>query len=422
MLASASVAAAQGELVIEIPLGIEGAQSIAIVPFGSASPPPTDVAQVIASDLARSGLFAPLPQADLPSRPQQASDVNFRDWRLLGTPNLVIGRVESPAAGRYLVQFRLFDVFKAEQTLGFQFEGAEADLRRIAHQVSDILYEHLTGTPGAFNTRIAYITETRAADGSPRYALSVADSDGFNAKAVLESRQPIVSPAWSPDGSHLAYVSFEGRQQQIFVQDLSTGGRERVSSFYGLNGAPAWSPDGTQLALTLSKDGNPEIYVLTVGTTRLRRLTKNVGIDTEPAWAPDGQSLVFTSDRSGKPQIYQIPALGGRAERLTFEGTYNARASFSPDGTKLVLVHGNQGAYRIALLDLENKALLVLTDAMLDESPTFAPNGSMILYATTGAGGAALAAVSIDGRVRQRLAVHEGGVREPAWSPHRKTE
>ena len=292
-------------------------------------------------------------------------------------------------------------------------------LRGIAHQISDQIYEHLTGKQGAFNTRIAYITETTGADNAPRYALNIADSDGFNPREALSSSQPILSPAWSPDGSRLAYVSYENKQAQIIIQNIGTGKRRLVASFPGLNGAPAWSPDGQQLAMTLSKDGNPEIYVLDLGTNLFRRITRNVGIDTEPAWSPDAKTLIFTSDRSGRPQIYQIPSVGGRATRLTFDGKYNARASFSPDGTKIVMVHSAERGFQIALLDLVSQNLEALTEAGLDESPSFAPNGSMILYATSGSRGAALAAVSIDGRTKQRLEVTKGGVREPAWSPFR---
>lgn len=414
---------AQAQLVITIDSDVVGAEPIAVVPFGwVGSQPPTDVSEVIAANLRRSGLFEPIAVGDLPSTPTDASEVNFRDWRLIGTSSLVIGTVQADASGRFVVQFRLFDVNAAKQALGFEFQVPASKLRNIAHRISDIIFEHLTGIPGAFDTRIAYITERILADGSSRYSLNIADSDGFNARNMLESSQPVLSPAWSPDGRQLAYVSFENRQAQIMVQNLATGERRRVAAFPGLNGAPAWSPDGSKLALTLSKDGNPEIYVLDLNSNRFRRVTKSVGIDTEPSWSPDGDFLVFTSDRSGKPNIYRIGVDGGRATRLTFEGTYNARASYSPDGKKLVHVHGDSGKFKIAVLDLETQNLTVLTEAWLDESPSFAPNGSMILYSTAGASGASLAAVSVDGKVRQKLAVQKGEVREPAWSPYRNTQ
>lgn len=409
-------------LTIKITQGLEGAQPIAIVPFGlqqGSQPPPQDIARIIANDLTRSARFSPLPVGDLPSRPSTASAVNFSDFRILGTPNLVIGKVNRLANGRFKVEFRLFDVFRGAQLTGYELDARPDELRRIAHQMSDIIYEALTGERGAFDTRIAYVTELRSG-GTSKYALNVADSDGFNPQVVLESKAPIVSPAWSPNGRHLAYVSFEGDRPRIFSQNLSTGTRQVIAAFPGLNGAPAWSPDGKQMAMTLSKDGNAEIYVMDIDSRRLRRLTVGGAIDTEPAWAPDGKSLVFTSDRGGTPQIYRISATGGRATRLTFEGKYNSRATFAPDGKSLALVHGSKGTFRTAVLDLENKALLVLTKTTLDESPSFAPNGSMILYATSGAGGGTLAGVSTDGRVRQELGTQQGDVREPAWSPFRR--
>jgi TolB protein len=409
-------------LTIKITQGIEGAQPIAVVPFAvrpGSAPPPQDIAQIISNDLTRSGRFSPLPVGDLPSRPSDASAVNFSDFRILGTPNLVIGKVHALADGRFKVEFRLFDVFRSAQITGYELDARPDELRRIAHQISDIIYEALTGERGAFDTRIAYVTEMKTG-GASVYALNVADSDGFNPQVVLESKAPIVSPAWSTDGRLLAYVSFEGGRPRIFAQNVATGTRQVIAAFPGLNGAPAWSPDGKHMAMTLSKDGNAEIYVMNINTRVLRRLTTGGAIDTEPAWAPDGKSLVFTSDRGGTPQIYRIPAAGGRATRLTFEGKYNSRATFAPDGKSIALIHGSKGTFRTAVLDLENKALRVLTKTTLDESPSFAPNGSMLLYATSGDRGGTLAGVSTDGRVRQELATQQGDVREPAWSPFRQ--
>jgi len=422
LLAASWSHTSHAELIIKITQGIEGAQPIAIVPFGvrpGSQPPPQNIATIISNDLTRSGRFSPLPAGDLPSRPSEAAAVNFSDFRILGTPSLVIGKVKRLANGRFKVEFRLFDVFRGVQVTGYELDARPDELRRIAHQMSDIIYEALTGERGAFDTRIAYITELRSG-GASRYALNVADSDGFNPRVVLESKAPIVSPAWSPNGRQLAYVSFEGKRPRIFAQNLGTGTRQVIAAFPGLNGAPAWSPDGKRMAMTLSKDGNAEIYIMDVDTRRLRRLTVGAAIDTEPAWAPDGKSLVFTSDRGGTPQIYRIPATGGRATRLTFDGKYNSRATFAPDGKSLALVHGSKGTFRTAVLDLENNALRVLTKTTLDESPSFAPNGSMILYATSGDGGGTLAGVSADGRVRQELATRQGDVREPAWSPFRQ--
>jgi TolB protein len=414
--------AAHAVLNIRITQGIEGALPIAVVPFGWEGPtgdPPQMLGDIVANDLARSGRFAPIPFDDLPAQPSEPSQVRFGDWRLLGTSNLVIGKLVALADGRYRVQFRLYDVYKATQLAGLQFQVTAKELRRTGHRISDAIYERLTGERGAFDTRIAYVTEWKTPEGDDRYALNIADSDGQDDHAVLESGEPILSPAWSPDGERLAYVSFETKRPRIYVQEVTSGSRQQVAAFPGLNSAPSWSPDGKRLALTLSKDGNPELYILDLASRRLQRLTHNAAIDTEPDWAPDGSSLVFTSDRGGSPQIYRIPADGGHAERVTFEGAYNARARISPDGTELALVHGQNGAFRIALLDLENNALRVLTDTDLDESPSFAPNGSMVLYSTTDREGVALATVSVDGRVRYRLAIHGQEVKEPAWSPFR---
>ena len=410
--------AALAVLTIEITKGMEGATPIAIVPFATPAgvAVPEDIAGIISANLRRSGRFAPLPEADLIARPQDAAAIRFQDWRVLGVGDLVIGRVLQPAPGRYEVQFQLFDVFRSRQLTGYSIPARPDELRRVAHRISDLIYEALTGEPGAFDTRIAYVTSEQGPEGK-RYALQVADSDGYNPQTVLRSPQPLMSPSWAPDGQQVAYVSFEGRKAAIYVQHVGTGTRREVAAFDGINGAPSWSPDGRKLALTLSRDGNPEIYLLHLGDNRLQRLTNNAAIDTEPAWAPDGNHIVFTSDRGGSPQLYRMDIRNGRADRLTFEGNYNAGADFSPDGRWLTLVHRDGRDYRIAALELETRRLRVLTDGSLDESPSFAPNGSMIIYATSAAGRGVLAAVSADGRFRQRLTLSGGDVREPAWSP-----
>jgi TolB protein len=406
-------------LTIEITGGTEAALPIAIVPFeNEGGAPPEDVAAVIAADLARSGRFAPLPEKDLLSQPHQASEIQFQDWRRLGSEGLVIGQVTSLGADRYEVRFQLFDVYKAKQLAGRRYRVSAKGLRHLAHQMADLIYQTLTGEKGIFTTRIAFVTVAKTADGVKEYALQVADMDGHNPHTILQSREPILSPAWSPDGNKLAYVSFERKRSEVFVQELRTGQRQSVASFSGINSAPDWSPDGRKLAFVSSKEGNPEIYIYDLAAGGLVRLTHNSGIDTEPAWAPDGQSIVFTSDRGGGPQLYQVPVSGGQVQRLTFDGAYNTSASFAPDGRRVALVHrGDKGKFHIAVLDLESKELQVLTQARMDESPSFAPNGRMILYATLSPQGGALAAVSTDGRVRQRLAQQDNEVREPAWSP-----
>ncbi len=406
----------QAALTIEITQGMDGAVPIAVVPFGTVGTPPEDVAAIIASDLARSGRFAPLARQDLIAHPVEASEVRFQDWRTLGSENLVIGKVESAGPDQYRIQFRLFDVYRGRQITGHSLPAKASQLRKVAHVISDLIYEKLTGQPGAFDTRIAYVISEHSG-GRKKYMLQLADSDGYNPKTLLTSAQPLMSPAWSPDGRRLAYVSFEKRRAAVFIQDVFTGKREEISAFAGINGAPSWSPDGTTMAVTLSRDGNPEIYSMRLSDRKLKRLTFGAAIDTEPAWTPDGRSIVFTSDRGGSPQIYRMPAQGGRAQRLTFEGNYNASADVAPDGKSLTLVHGEGGRYRIATLDLENNLLRVVSDGQLDESPSFAPNGSMIIYATESGHRGVLAAVSSDGRFRQRFSLREGNVREPVWSP-----
>jgi TolB protein len=406
-------------LTIEITQGVEGALPIAVVPFGieGGATPPEDVSAIVSADLRRSGRFSPLPPDRQPAQPTEAAQMDFGPWRGAGIEDLVIGKVRPDPAGGYQVEFRLFDVFQGGQLVGRSYVASARRLRALAHQISDVIYEKLTGERGAFSTRIAYVIVTKGAGGQSRYELQVADADGYNPQSILISQEPVLSPAWSPDGRRLAYVSFENRYAHVFIQDVASGRRDRVAAYPGLNSAPAWSPDGRALALSLSKDGNPEIYILDLAARHLRRVTENLAIDTEPAWSPDGKSLVFTSDRGGNPQIYRVPVAGGAAERLTFQGDYNARASFSPDGQRLALLHGDRGSYRIAVLDLRDKSLHELTEDQLDESPSFAPNGSMIIYATQAGDRGVLAEVSVDGRMRQRLVAGDGDVREPAWGP-----
>lgn len=414
---------ADAGLTIEITEGAEGAIPIAIVPFArsdQAAPLPESLAGIVSADLQRSGRFKTLPETDMLSRPRSGDEVEFRDWRALGQDAMVIGQIRPSGPGAFEVQFQLFDVLRGEPIAGYSVPTTASGVRRTAHLIADIIFEKLTGTPGAFSTRIAYITEESREDGSKRVAIKVADADGYNPQTIVSSKEPLMSPAWSPDGRRLAYVSFEKRRHAIYVQEVLTGRREKVASFKGINGAPAWSPDGRRLAMTLSKDGNPDIYVMELATRRLTRLTQHYAIDTEPAWAPDGSTIVFTSDRGGGPQIYKVPASGGKAVRVTYQNSYNGRASYSPDGRFLVLTTRESGQYRIALLNLENGLMQVLTRGKLDESPSFAPNGSMILYATKSGRRAVLSAVSADGGVRQRLALEEGDVRAPAWSPIQK--
>ena len=411
-------------LTIRITGGAEGAQPIAIVPFGREdriADLPVNVSDVITNNFERTGRFSPLSIDALPSQPHQSAQIDFSEWRALGINHLIIGNIVKEGSERFKVEFRVYDVLRTRTLVGFHISTRRSGLRRTAHRISDIIYEALTGERGAFDTRIAYVTETRDQNNNPLYALQVADSDGYAPQVLFKSPEPIISPNWSPDSKHLAYVSFEGGQPGIYRQSIITKRRKKLTNFRGLNGAPAFSPDGRYLAMTLSKDGNPEIYIMDLENRRLRRLTNNTAIDTEPSWAPDGHSLVFTSDRSGGPQIYQVAADGKQSpKRITFEGKYNARASFSPDGGGLVFVHRTGSGYHIGLLNIESDSIRVLTETNLDESPSFSPNGIMILYATTDRKGQpALAAISADGRVRQRLTERGSGVREPAWSPFR---
>lgn len=418
-----AAAAQQQGLEIDIIGGNASALPIAVVPMpyqGSATAPQTDVAAVVRADLERSGQFRTLPERDITSRPTTGAEVDYPAWRALRQDFLVIGRVVDAAEGSYRVEYELFDVAKQQRLLGLAMTARANAMRDVAHQMADAIYEKILGVRGAFWTRIAYVTATGTGPGS-RYALMVADADGYNPQTVVRSNEPLLSPAWSPDGRKLAYVSFERGNSSIYVQDITTGGRELVSSFRGINSGPAFSPDGSRLALTLSRSGNPEIYVMNLGSKALTQITNQFGIDTSPVWSPDGNSLYFTSDRGGRPQIYQAPASGGGATRVTFEGSYNADPSISWDGQKIAVAQGSGNTYRIAVMDrsMGSPRWSTISPGSLDESPSFAPNASMILYAAREGRRGVLYAVSADGRVRQRLVLADGDVREPAWGPYR---
>ncbi len=390
---------------------------IAVIPFGGqAEGGPGDIGAVVANDLRLSGRFNPLERADLIARPTTGTAIRFEDWRVLRSDFIVVGQVEPAGAGLAVV-FELFNVQTGQQLLSQRLATTEKGLRATAHRVADLVFERLTGIPGAFSTRIAYVSvEGRAP--TQRHRLVVADADGYGPRVVTESNEPIMSPAWSPDGQNLAYVSFEGRSSAIYVQRLASGERRRVSARLGINGAPAWSPDGSKLALTLSRDGNLDIYVLDLASQGLTRLTTDGAIDTEPEWSADSEGIFFTSDRAGNAQVYRVAANSAAdVQRLTFANSYNARPRRSPDGQSLALVTLDRGGYRIATFDLKTRNLHVLTDGRQDESPSFAPNGAVIIYATQSGGRGALAMVSADGRFQQRLSSDKGDVREAVWSP-----
>ena len=410
---------ANAELVIDVQ-GVAQPTPVAIVPFGwegSGPDMPLDVAAVINSDLKRSGRFAPIGEDKMLQKPTNGADVDFDDWGFVDVEAVVVGSFVQTGDNAYTLQFQLFDVFGRRQLLGYRMPASRGTMRGATHRAADMIYEKLTGIKGVFGTKVAYVTAVRQGQGR-LYSLIVSDQDGENEHTVMESTDPIMSPAWSPDSRQLAYVSFEGNKSSIFVQTLRTGNRFKVSSKPGINGAPAFSPDGRQLVVTLGGvDGNLDIHVLDITSRQTRRLTTHRAIDTEGTWSPDGRHIYFTSDRAGGPQVYRVPAKGGSPERITFEGSYNARPRLSPDGSRLAMVHNDRGNYRIAVMDLEKKNLLVVSTGRQDESPSFAPNSDILIYATRQGRNGVLETVSADGLIRQRMASGSGDVREPVWSP-----
>ena len=406
------------ELQIEINQGLDNPTPIAVVPFGwqGLGAAPEDVAQIIDSDLVRSGQFAPVSRRDMLSYPTREAEMYFRDWRAISAEYVLIGQVTLGTQIR--IDFQLFDTTRQMAIDSGTVMGPVTELRMLSHRVSDAVYERLTGITGAFATRLLYVSVMRNPDAKDFYRLTLADSDGQRPIVLLEGRDPILSPTWSPDGQEVAYVSFETSRPAIYRQNLRTCAREQLTNFQGLNNSPAWSPDGNTMALVLSKDGNPDIYLLNLTTRALTRLTRHFAIDTEPTWMPDGKSLLFTSDRGGRPQIYRYDLRTKKIQRITFEGAFNARARVAQDGRNVALVHQRDGRYHIAVLDLVTDRLTVLTEASLDESPSIAPNGSVVLYATKRGQDSILAAVAVDGGVRFSLPAREGSVQEPAWSPY----
>lgn len=424
------IASVRADIDIDIIIeeGMSMARPVAVVPFnfsGTSARPPHDFSAIIANDLRRSGRFNPMAYNEMPELPTDYRQVEISKWKERGIEAVVVGSVEEISQDQFRIQYQLIDVFKpqagisAEQSLLLNKAASTntRSFRFVAHQVADDIYEALTGIKGAFATRIAYVTVDRSL--ATPYQLVMADSDGYNRISLFSSEEALMSPVWSPDGKSIAYVSFENGRSEIYLQQI-TGQRTMIAAFPGINSAPAFSPDGRKLALTLSKDGNAEIYVLDLVTRQFRRLT-NTGpnvIDTEPEFSPDGQWILFTSDRGLRPQIYRVSVHGGRAERITFEGEYNASASYTPDGKSIILVNRTDGVYHIAKQDVETGTLQILTDTMLDESPSLAPNGTMVIYATIQNGRQVLAQVSTDGRFKIRLPAKQGEVKAPAWSPY----
>lgn len=405
--------AVAGPIAIEIIGGGANQIPITVVPFAGEERFTQRMSQIIAADLQRSGLFRLGSVGSVRPLPAEPTDINYRYWKNEGAETMVIGVVSERTDGHVEIRFRLMDIGKQAQLLGFSYTVSVPQLRMTAHKIADVIYEKLTGDVGVFATKICYVTKA-----DNRFELQVADADGFNSDFILAHREPIISPQWSPDGTRIAYVSFERRKPIVFVHNLLDGSRTVLANYEGSNSAPTWTPDGKKLAIVLTKDGTSNIYLIGADGTGLTRLTNSQAIDTEPNFSPDGRYMLFTSDRAGTPQIYRMRADGqGEAERMTFEGNYNVTPRYSPDGKSFIFIHREEGRFNVASQEIATRQMQILTSGGLDQSPTYAPNGKMILYASEIKGRGILAAVSSDGRIKQRITAQTGDIREPAWGP-----
>ncbi|KEZ77233.1 Tol-Pal system beta propeller repeat protein TolB [Salinisphaera hydrothermalis] len=418
-LMAIAVSPAQAALQVDITKSSDSAIPIAIVPFGSSQGQqmPVDVAQIASNDLASTGLFKIFPRGNMLAKPSSPDQVNYDNWRTQHVDNLVVGSASPNGQGGYKITFNLLDAAQGQSVASYQLNAGPNQLRQAGHTIANLLYQRFTGKKGYFLSRIAYVTVTGSSADKRQFRLVVSDYDGSHPSTVYSSQDPIMSPAWSPDGKKLAYVAFNVYKgvSSVRVQDLATGKVRTIASGSGVNGAPAWSPDGNRIALTKSQNGDSNIYVYNLSTGQMQQLTHSSSIDTEAAWSPDGQKIAFTSDRGGKPQIYEMSSHGGQVQRLTYDGQSNQRPDFSPDGKLLAMVQQSANGFRIAVMNLANNNVRVVSDGPLDDSPAFAPNGQAILYATQGSSNS-LATVSVDGKAKSTLS-QAGEVREPAWGP-----
>ena len=418
LLLSLLALTAKAELVLEITEGVDNPTQLAIVPFTVKGQGLSDLSDILVSDFTRTGLFAMLPQTDMLSFPPKAKDVVYRDWRSLGIEYVVVGNIAAPADQLEIeVEYSLVDVYRQKVVAVRTIKGTKARFRALAHTISDDIYQLLTGVRGAFSTKIMFVASIPVGVGQFDYRLMIADSDGHNERLLLRSPEPIMSPTWAPDGKSVAYVSFESGKSAIYIHNLASSDRKKIIDFPGINGAPTWSPDGSKLAMVLSKDGSPDIYAFDLNSGRLTKLAPHFAIETEPTWTVDGKAILFTSDRGGRPQIYKVSMEDGWVERLTFEGNYNARAEVLPDGSGFVFIHRRAGRFHVAVKRFDSDHLTMLTSTKMDESPSVAANGAMLMYATSIKGKGILAAVAIDGGAKYRLPSDSSDVREPAWSP-----